>query len=229
MSAMTWAGVLLVVLPVAFNAAFAGLAATFEYPDVLRRPTAEVLARFRARGTTVPLLFGLLALCALSLAPTAALLAIVVADGGLALAATGACLGVLAGLVQAVGLVRWPFAVPHLARVEESGDAAEKAAVDVVFQALHRSFGVAVGEHLGYLLTGVWSVLAGVAVVRGSVLPAALGVPGPVLGALLVVCSLEFVGPAEPRGWRLAGTLTPLAYLGWSLWLAALGIGLLLA
>jgi len=42
-----------------------------------------------------------------------------------------------------------------------------------------------------------------------------------------VLGSLEFVGPLEPRGWKLAGALVPLAYLGWSVWLLALGIGLL--
>jgi hypothetical protein len=31
----------------------------------------------------------------------------------------------------------------------------------------------------------------------------------------------------EPQGWKPAGTLVPLAYIGWSLWLLALGIGLL--
>jgi hypothetical protein len=30
-----------------------------------------------------------------------------------------------------------------------------------------------------------------------------------------------------PSGWKLAGSLVPLAYIGWSLWLLALGIGLL--
>jgi hypothetical protein len=42
-----------------------------------------------------------------------------------------------------------------------------------------------------------------------------------------VLGSLEFVGPFEVRGWKLAGTLVPLAYIGWSAWLLALGIGLL--
>jgi len=31
----------------------------------------------------------------------------------------------------------------------------------------------------------------------------------------------------EPRGWKPAGTLVPLADIGWSLWLLALGVGLL--
>jgi hypothetical protein len=38
---------------------------------------------------------------------------------------------------------------------------------------------------------------------------------------------LEFVGAFEPRGWGLAGSLVQLAYIGWSVWLLALGIGLL--
>jgi hypothetical protein len=48
------------------------------------------------------------------------------------------------------------FLVPHLARVEADGDASEarREAAVVVFEALHRYLGVAVGEHLGYLFTG---------------------------------------------------------------------------
>ena len=49
------------------------------------------------------------------------------------------------------------------------------------------------------------------------------------LAPLFVLGSLEFVGPFESSGWKLAGTLVPLAYIGWSVWLLALGIGLLLA
>ena len=44
-------GALLIALPLAFNACFAGLAAKFDYPDILRRPTDEVLARFREAAT----------------------------------------------------------------------------------------------------------------------------------------------------------------------------------
>src|SRR5439155_12238326 len=33
-------------------------------------------------------------------------------------------------------------------------------AVDIVFQSFNRYLGVAVGEHLGYALTGAWTTLA---------------------------------------------------------------------
>jgi hypothetical protein len=135
----------------------------------------------------------------------------------------------LAALVQFLGLVRWPFVVPHLARLatDPTASPATIAAVEVAFQTLHRYLGVAVGEHLGALFTGGWTALVGVALLQSELLHPLFGVVGLVLAPLLVLGSLEFVGGLEPRGWKLAGTLVPLAYIGWSVWLLALGIGLL--
>jgi hypothetical protein len=42
-----------------------------------------------------------------------------------------------------------------------------------------------------------------------------------------MACSLEFVGRFERTGWKVAETLTPIAYVAWSLWLAATGVALL--
>ena len=97
-----------------------------------------------------------------------------------------------------------------------------REAVDVVFQSFNRYLGVAVGEHLGYLLTGAWTVLLGIAFTQTTVAPGWLGIPGIIIGAVLALCSLEFVGPAERDGWKLAATLTPITYIAWSLWLVAL-------
>jgi hypothetical protein len=55
-----------------------------------------------------------------------------------------------------------------------------------------------------------------------------LGIAGIVIGAVLAVCSLEFVGAFEPLGWKLAGVVTPFAYIAWSVWLVAMGVILLL-
>ena len=139
-------------------------------------------------------------------------------------------IGLLAALVQFLGLVRWPFAIPHLARLagDPATTPATRDAVEVVFQTLNRYLGVAVGEHLGYLFTGLWTALAGIALIQSDLLHPLFGVVGLVLAPLFVLGSLEFVGPFEPRGWKLAGTIVPLAYIGWSLWLLALGLGLLL-
>jgi hypothetical protein len=229
MSTVTVAGVLL-ALPVAFNVAFGVLAATFDYPDILRRPTTEVLARFREGGTKLLLWWWIFALTAVALAPLAVLVAKALDGASETLVIVGATVGVLAGLVQLLGLIRWPFLVPYLARVDADPDAtpAQREAVDIVFQSFNRYLGVAVGEHLGYLLTGTWTILVGIAFTQTTVAPGWLGIPGIGIGALLGLCSLEFVGPAERDGWKLAATLTPIAYIAWSLWLVACGIALLL-
>jgi hypothetical protein len=52
-------------------------------------------------------------------------------------------------------------------------------------------------------------------------------VPGIVIGPILMLCSLEFVGGHERAGWKLAERLTPITYIAWSLWLIVTGIALL--
>jgi Domain of unknown function (DUF4386) len=223
------AGLLLIVVPLAFNAAFALLAARFDYPDVLRRPTAEVLAKYREGGTPLVLLWWGFALSAVALAPLAVLLSRAIGDADPALLALATTAGVLAAAVQFLGLVRWPFLVPYLARAaaEPGASEARREAVDVVFQAFNRYLGVAVGEHLGYALTGAWTTLIGIALTQSSVVAGWVGLLGVVIGPALMLCSLEFVGGHERDGWKVAERLTPIAYVAWSLWLVATGIALL--
>ena len=92
---------------------------------------------------------------------------------------------------------------------------------------LHQYLGVGVGEHLGYLFTGIWSMLIGVGVIQGTALPTWLGWSGVVIGAGLAVGSAEFLGPNEERGWGLAGAAIPFLYIAWSLWLLGMGIALI--
>jgi hypothetical protein len=223
------AGALLIVAPIWFNLWFGVLARRFDYPEILRRPTEEILARFRAGGSSLILMWwafmasgGLLvaAVVMLSLAlrpqtPTLSMLALVV--------------GVLAGFVQVLGLLRWVYLVPALARVYEDPEASEatRAATAVTFRALHQYLGVGVGEHLGYLLTGGWTGLVGVAILRGDVVAPWLGWLALPIAAGLLVSSAEFLGPNAEKGWALAGKAIPVLYVLWSLWLLALGIALL--
>ena len=93
---------------------------------------------------------------------------------------------------------------------------------------MHQYLGVGVGEHLGYLFTGLWSVLTGVAIVGTELVPAWMGWVGIVVGAGLIVGSAEFLGRDEERGWALAGAAIPILYVAWSLWLLALGVAVII-
>jgi hypothetical protein len=222
------AGVVLIVAPLWFNANFALLGKRFEYPDILRRPTSEVLERFRAGGSGLILLWWTFMLSGVLLIAGAVLLGQVLGFGFIVPVAT--TIGVLAGFVQTLGLLRWVYVVPGLARAytDPSAGPDQKEVTAAIFRALHQYLGVGVGEHLGYLLTGLWSLLVGIAVIGdGTALPVWLGWPGIVIGAGLVVASAEFLGPNEERGWRLAGAAIPILYVAWSFWLLAMGVALI--
>ena len=231
MSAEVPTAALLIAVPLAFNAAFFELGRAFDYPNILRKKPDEVLRRFAAGGSGLILRWQALLLSALAMLPLVALVPVVLAPPA-ALAVASVVLGAAAALVQALGLARWPFAVPELARRYAAADGPAEAptrqTIEMVFALMHRLFGVGIGEHLGYLLTGLWTLLVAASVVSTTVLPEWLGHIGMPIGAALLLGSLEFVGPNEEDGWSLVGAIVPVAYIAWSLWLVALGVGILL-
>jgi Domain of unknown function (DUF4386) len=125
-----------------------------------------------------------------------------------------------------LGLVRWSFLVPYLADtyLAPASSEATREALAVVFQAFNQYAGVAVGENLGYLFTGLWSVLVALAMFR-SPLPLRrwLGLLGMVSAA-----SILLVGTLEPAGFEPAANVVVVGYILWSIWLALFGIFLLL-
>jgi hypothetical protein len=223
------AGAFCIFLPLAFNAFFFLLARRFDYPDILRNPTEKVLSRFQAGGVSLKLLWYGFMLTAVLLAPLAVLVGQVLARDDLAVVPTATFVGVLAAVVQVLGLARWPFLVPQLARAyaDPASSQATRDATAVAFESFHRYLGIGIGECLGYLLTGAWTLLVGVAMLQSSLFEAWLAWPGIIVGLFLIVGSLEFVGRFEEHGWKLAGSIVPIAYIAWSLWLILTGVALL--
>jgi hypothetical protein len=224
--------VLLILVPIAFNVAFLELGRAFDYPKILRKDPDEILRRFVAGGSGLILRWEALLISALLMLPIAALLAVVLGASP-ALSVLSVVFGATAAIVQGLGLVRWPFAVPELARRYVAapdgpeGDATRRT-VEVIFATLHRLLGVGIGEHLGYLFTGLWTLLVSGSMLSTSVLPGWLGIVGILIGIALLTGTLEFVGPNERDGWHLAGIIVPIAYVAWSVWLIALGVFLLI-
>jgi len=225
------AAALLIAVPVAFNLAFFELGRAFDYPDILRKGPDEILRRFSEGGAGLLLRWEVLLLSALAMLPLAILLALALGASP-ALTVSSIVVGTAAALVQVLGLVRWPFAVPELARryaaAQGPEGAVDRRSIEITFVTLHRLLGVGIGEHLGYLLTGSWTLLAVGSILTTSVLPSWLGLVGIPIGLALLIGTLEFVGPNEHRGWPLAGVIVPIAYIAWSIWLIALGLTLLL-
>ena len=119
----------------------------------------------------------------------------------------------------------------HISRryADPTASDATREAIAIVFESFHRYLGVAVGECLGYLLTGGWTLLVSIGMLASSDFEPWLGYCGVVIGTLLVLGSVEFVGRHEERGWKLAGSLIPITYPAWSVWLMASGVVLSIA
>jgi hypothetical protein len=217
-------GLLLILVPVAFTVCFTLLQMLFEYPDILRQPTADVLTKFAAGGSGLITVWYALTLTAVLFITVVVLLHRVLAAHEAPIALwVASVFGVVAGLAQALGFLRWPFLVPHLAQAYLAPGAGEsqRAAAALVFEAFHRYAGMAVGEHLGYLSTSVWTFLVALVMLRSPLFGRWLGLSGMLL-ALGVATGL-----LEPAGWELAGTINAFSYLAWALWLIVVGVVLL--
>lgn len=224
---MAASGVLLIGVALMFLIAYSALAVVFDYPGILREPTEVILQRFAEGGSGLVAWWYAFALSAVLFVPAAVAVSLQLAGrlparpGGLSvLGGLGAAVGAAAGLVQAVGLMRWPFAVTYLSAVytDRATGPAERDAAAVVFQALHRYVGVGLGENLGFLLTAGWTVVVAVLLWQGRLGRRVVPLTGCVLALGIAL------GAAEPAGLAWAGSINSVAYALWAPWLIAVGV-----
>ena len=196
----------------------------FEYPDILRKPTDTILRRFRQGGGSLRRMWYAFTFSAVLFTPVPVLVQQLFQPDVPWYLPAGTTLGVLAGAVQFLGLIRWPFLVPTLAEMytRPKASQATREAVEVVFQAFHRYVGVAIGEHLGYIFTSLWTILLCIAILQ-------TGLVSPLFGWLGILPALGVLaGVFEETGFQAAGAINAISYILWSLWLVALGIAVLL-
>jgi hypothetical protein len=210
-------GSLLVAIPLVFTAGFTGLQMTFDYPDVLRYPAGEVLTRFAASGADLHLYWYAMMASAVALIPAVIGLGLKLWERDRFLAALSIGAGVLAGLVQALGLLRWVLLVPMLAAsyvAPDATDVSRQMAV-ALFDAANHYLGMGVGEHFGYFFTAGWTLAVSGLIWRQHKV---------VAGAGAVIALGVLVGMAEPFGVPATGAINSISYTLWALWMLVLGV-----
>ena len=201
MQLRTLTGLLLILVPIAFNVIFFMLASAFDYPGILRQPTDAILRRFKAGGAPLRRLWYAFTFSAVLFTAVPVMVQQVFQLNAPWYLVVGTTLGVLAGAVQFLGLIRWPFLVTSLADLytEPEASQATRDSVVVVFQAFHRYAGVAIGEHLGYLFTSAWTILLCIAIVQTRVV-------SPWFGWLGLIPAIGVVfGVFEATGFKASG------------------------
>lgn len=226
MKARPVTGICAIALAIMFNVPFSILAATYNYPDVLRGPPGEALDLFNAGGAQLILTWHAFALSALALTPMAIALSLTpqrIANTP-ALAIGAAITGALAGLAQAIGLWRWVFVIPLLAHEHATGAPDAQLAAERAFAILNQYGGVAIGEHLGQLLTALFILM--LALVQWSERARISAIIGFVAAAAIALGTGEGLAIALSQPAELFGLITIIGFAGFTLWLIATGIGL---
>ena len=220
-------GALFLIGALAFATAATILSATFDWPDILREPADVVLTRFAAgRSSLVWTWFATAWSYAILIVPILLLpAALGRRDDAVLRVATFA--GAISVVLALIGFLRWVFVVPPLAQMYQQGDAANRAALAAAWLAQHQFGGALLGEHLGQLLAIGWSVTLSIIVLRSRVLPRWLGVLGLLVSVLYLFNQGDILARALP-GFPVFDLAGLIGSSGWGLWVAALGVTLML-
>ena len=220
-------GALFLIGALSFAAAATLLSATFDWPDILRQPADVVLTKFAAGGPSLVWTWFATAWTYAILVVPILLLPTALGRRDDAALWVASFAGAISAVLALIGFLRWVFVVPPLARLYLEGDTANRSAVAAAWLAQHQFGGALLGEHLGQLLGIGWSVTLSIFVVRTRVLPRWLGAVGLLVSALYLFNQGDILATALPNFpvFDLAGVI---GSTGWGLWVAALGVTLIL-
>lgn len=219
------AGIFFIVGALLVNIPYTLLIMNFDYPDILRLPTAEILTRFQAGGDALIYTWLAFAWVGLPMLIGAIMLKAILADERSPFLETATTFGVIGFIVQVIGLLRWVFVVPILARLftAPEADSTTQASIAAVFIAVHQYGGVILGEHLGQFFIILWmSIISGI-IYKSKMFSKWVAWLGWFASAIYMLAQTELFATAIPSfpvvEWAgLVGSLL------WLVWMIVMGV-----
>jgi hypothetical protein len=201
------------------NIPYTLLIMNFDYPDILRAPVAQILTQFHVGGDALVYAWLAFAWIGLPMLLGAIMLKRILEGENSPFLDTATILGVIGFIVQLIGLLRWVFVVPVLARLftDPTTDSVTKASISAVFIAVHQYGGAILGEHLGQFLTILWmSMISGI-IYKSKMFSKWVAWLGWFASAIYLLAQTELLATAIPDfpviGW--AGLYGSLLWLAW--------------
>lgn len=227
LSSVRFTGIVILALVILLNIPYAILIQTFEYDDILRQPVEIILTKFQAGGVSLILTWFVFGLSALLFIPVSVLLHKIIARDDVPLLNIATTMGVLSGVLQSVGLMRWVFVVPILSNLYTAPTATSgtREAVSVVFQAIHQYGGVVIGEQLGQTLLICWTIGVSLVMQRSPLFKSWIAKMGLLTAPLLLIGQSELLATVIPT--LPVVKTSAIGFMLWELWLLLLGISLL--
>jgi hypothetical protein len=190
------------------------LTITFNYPDILREDVGIILTNFHNGGTKLIWIWFAFAIVGLPLLPAYVLIGQKL-ESKSSFVRSATLFGIIGLIVQMIGLLRWTFVVPVLAKNYVNDNEAVKVASKIAFQTIHQYGGVVLGEHLGQIFTIIWTVMITMVFAKLKLFPNWLIGLGYLASAIYFMAQAELFATVIPEFpvWDLTG------FLGSTLWL----------
>ena len=216
-------GLLLIAGAIGVFVPYTMLTFTFEYPDILRQPPGIILTRFHNGGSSLILTWWAFAILGLPLL-IAYILIGQLFENRLGFIKWVTTIGVISGIIQVIGLLRWVFVIPVLADTYVASEsAASREAAIISFQTIHQFGGVLLGEHLGQLFTIIWTIMMSIAFIKLKFFSWWVSWLGIVASIIYLFGQGELFATVIPGfpAWDMAGFIGSTL---WLIWLIVTGI-----
>ena len=216
-------GILSVLNVVSFFPPFITLLVGLGFVD---QPANIAIPIFQQHSATVLISYYILAWNGLLIITTILLLYRALAGRGVYLMGIATVFGVLGGLMQVLGDLRWPFLLPFLANSYSDPHASQatRSAIAIIFHTVDQLGGIVASEHLYYLFIGAWTLLVGLHILRSLRYPGWIAWAGIISGCGILLSSLE------QFEWPISSALLIIVSLSrilWTIWLLGIAVRLL--
>ena len=221
-------GLFLITGAVLVNIPFTLLIINFDYPDILRAPADQILTQFQAGGNALIHTWLAFAWVGLPMLFGAVMLKRILEPENSKFLETATTIGIIGFVVQVVGLLRWVFVIPVIARLYTSPatSSATKASLSAMFLVIHQYGGVVLGEHIGQLFIIIWMSMISAIIYRSSLFSKWIAWLGWVASAVYLLNQTELLATAIP-GFPVVGWAGLVGSLFWLFWMVMMGVYLI--
>jgi hypothetical protein len=221
-------GALFIIGAVLVNIPYTLLIMNFEYPDILREPTGYILTKFQEGGTGLIFTWFAFAWVGIPLLFAIVMLQKILERENTPYLWFGTVSGIIGGVAQMVGLLRWTFVVPVLAKTYTAPSASEiaKESVVIIFQAVHQYGGVVLGEHIGQAFSIFWMFIISLAIFKLNIFKRWLAWFGFLASGVYLLAQTELFATVIPD-FPVVPEAGLIGSLLWLIWMIVLGVFLM--
>ncbi len=200
------------------------LANKFNFPDILRQPAADAFSLFKQNERFIVSGYYVFLVSSFLFIPLSYLLQHIFKESNAQ--TTSRVLvgcGIATTLFQSIGFIRWIFTMPYLTESYFS-NLENQEFITIMYETLNRYAGMSIGEHLGFLAMGSWTICLGIIILKHARFYNWVGLTGVFTGLLLIVSVGEHFGGTQAQ---LFGKINFIANTLWTVWVLIVAVMLI--